>query len=122
MDRVDKFFAEIKQRNQELKQKKPFNTNKMKIIKETKKYIIYTDYFNDKPVRFIKDKVTGEIRMDANDWARSFGYENLDALLETDDGLDVISKWKTQNPDGAFLGELSSGAMFEEIDYQQIDE
>ena len=116
MDKAERFIFETKQET--LKRRRDI----MKILSESETHIVFADYFTGRLVKFIKNKATGELRVDANDFAKSYGYENIDALLSTDAGLELISKWKKQNPDGAFLGELGSGAMLEEIDYQQLDD
>ena len=96
MNKVDKFFAETRQET--LKRRR----DNMKIIGEAKTHIIYADYFTGRLIKFLKNKRTGELRVDVNDWARSFGYESIEALLSSSDGLDLISiwnRWGRRNPD-----------------------
>ena len=72
-------------------------------------------YYEGTPVRFIKNKFTGEIRIASNDVARVLGYETINDLLGTDGSLDAISEWKKSNPDKSVFGKYGSGSMFEEI-------
>ena len=76
-------------------------------------------YYDGTPVRFIKNKFTGEIKIDANDCARCIGYASIHDLLGTDKGLDAISDWKKDNPDKPVFGKHGSGAMFEEARFYQ---
>ena len=93
------------------------NSNKMSELK-----IVYEDFFHQVfeseykgiPVRFFKNKFTGEIKISANDTAKCLGYDSLNELLSSDNGLDVISDWKKDNPDKPVFGGYDSGAMFEE--------
>ena len=85
--------------------------------------IVYEDFFNRVfesdyegiRVRFFKNKFTGEIKISADDTARCLGYNSLNELLSSDNGLDAISEWKKDNPDRSVFGGYGSGAMFEEI-------
>ena len=79
---------------------------------------IYESYFDNIPVRFIKNVFTGEIKISANDTAKCLGFDNLNELLSTDDGLDVISEWKKQNPNKPVFGERGSGALFERTNFE----
>ena len=71
------------------------------------------------PVRFTKNKFTGEVKICANDTARVLGFDNLNDLLGTDRGLDVINEWKRDHPDKPLFGKDGSGAMFEEARFYQ---
>ena len=84
---------------------------------------VFLDHFifEDKvtPVRFIKNKFTNEIKICADDTAKCLGYASLNDLLGSDNGLDVISEWKKDNPDKPVFGKDGSGALFEEVRFYQ---
>jgi len=75
---------------------------------------IFEDDYKGLPVRFIKNKFTGEVKICADDTARVLGFDSLTALLGTDKGLDVISDWKRDNPGKPLFGKDGSGALFQE--------
>jgi prophage antirepressor-like protein len=76
-----------------------------RLVSEDFFHQIFEDvYYDGTPVRFIKNKFTGEIRIAANDVARVLGYETANDLLGTDGGLDAISDWKRDNPDKSVFG------------------
>ena len=77
----------------------------MEIVKETLTDIVFLDYFEGNPVHFIKNKLTGEININADDALRAMGYTgSFEDYLGTDEGLDFISDWKKENPDKPFWG------------------
>ena len=45
--------------------------NDLKIVKETPEEIIYLSYFEGQPVRFMRNKRTGEITINADDVVRA---------------------------------------------------
>ena len=92
----------------------------LKLISEDFFSQVFKDvYYDGTPVRFIKNKFTGEIKIDANDCARCIGFDNINDLLGTDKGLDAISDWKKDNPGKSVFGKHGSGAMFEEAKFYQ---
>ena len=77
----------------------------MEIVKETLTDIVYLDYFEGNPVHFYKNKLTGEININADDALRAMGYEGtFKDYLGTDEGLDFINEWKKENPGKPFWG------------------
>lgn len=77
----------------------------MEIIKETSTEVLFRDYFEGIPVHFVKNKLTGEISINADDAIRAMGYNGtFEDYLGTDEGLDFISDWKRSNPDMPFWG------------------
>lgn len=77
----------------------------MEIIKETPTEIIFLDYFEGNPVHFVKNKLTEEISINADDAIRAMGYDGtFNDYLGTDEGLDFICEWKKNNPGMPFWG------------------
>ncbi len=77
----------------------------MEIVKETLTDIVFLDYFEGNPVYFYKNKLTGEININADDALRAMGYEGtFENYLGTDEGLDFINDWKKENPGKPFWG------------------
>jgi hypothetical protein len=76
-------------------------------------------YYDGTPVRFIKNRFTGEIKISADDAARCIGFDSLNDLLGTDHSLDAISEWKRDNPDKPVFGELGSGALLEKCNFNR---
>lgn len=65
----------------------------------------YTSYFEGHPVTFIKNKFTGEIRINADDMVQALDVANsFEEFLGTDEGLDLINEWKQKHPDMPFFG------------------
>ena len=77
--------------------------------------IFEVTYNDGTPVRFIRDRFTGEIRICVDDVARCLGYASLNDMLGEDACLDAISKLKNSNPDRPVFGDYGSGAMFEKV-------
>ena len=86
----------------------------LELVYEDFFYQIFEHNYLGTPVRFTKNKLTGEVKINAHDTARVLGFKNLDDMLGSDTGLDVISDWKKDNPDRPVFGKHGSGAMFEE--------
>ncbi len=79
--------------------------NDLKIVKETPEEIIYLSYFEGQPVRFMRNKRTGEITINADDVVRALGEaDSFEAFLRSDKGLDFISDWKKEHPNTPFFG------------------
>lgn len=65
----------------------------------------YTSYFEGYPVTFIKNKLTGEIYIDADEVVQAMGIaSDFNEYLGTDEGLDLINEWKQEHPDIPFFG------------------
>ena len=97
---------------------RPFKIKKnmLKLVSEDFFHQIFEDvYYDGTPVRFIKSRFTGEIRISSNDVARVLGYGSINDLLGTDGGLDAVSDWKKDNPGKTVFGKYGSGAMLEEF-------
>lgn len=77
----------------------------MEVVKETLTEIIFRDYFEGNPVHFFKNKITGQISINADDAIKAMGYDGtfID-YLGTDEGLDFISAWKKEHPGTPFWG------------------
>lgn len=75
----------------------------MKIIAEDDKQITMLDYFEGQPMRFYKEKATGEIYVNADDMAKILGYTDQDELLGSDAALDALLEYQKENPDKPFL-------------------
>ena len=56
--------------------------NDLKIVKETPEEIIYLSYFEGQPVRFMRNKRTGEITINADDVVRALGEADSRRFLE----------------------------------------
>ena len=79
--------------------------NDLQIVKETPEEIIYLSYFEGQPVRFMRNKRTGEITINADDVVRALGEaDSFEAFLGSDKGLDFISDWKKEHPNTPFFG------------------
>lgn len=77
----------------------------MEVVKETLTEIIFRDYFEGNPVHFFKNKITGQISINADDAIRAMGYNGtFEDYLGTNEGLDFILEWKKQHPDKPFWG------------------
>ena len=93
----------------------------MKIVSEDFFYQIFEDEYDGLPVRFSRNKFTGDVNISADDTARILGYGSIHDLLGTDKGLDVISDWKRDNPGKPIFGKHGSGAMIEEAGHRFYD-
>ena len=84
---------------------------------------VFEDYFlyeeTATPVRFTRNKFSGEVKICADDTARVLGFDNIHDLLGSDHGLDCISNWMKDNPGKQVLGKHGSGAMIEEARFYQ---
>ena len=78
----------------------------------------YESYFENKPVRFIKNIFTGEIKINADDVCKILDLgKDVNTFLGTDKGLDFISEWKKENPNKPVFGDRESGALFEKANF-----
>ena len=95
----------------------------MKIVFEDFFHIVFEAHFEfegtSTPVRFTKNKFTGEVKISADDTARVLGYENIHDLLGSDHGLDTISEWLKDNPNKQVFGKHGSGALVEESEFKR---
>jgi hypothetical protein len=91
----------------------------MKVIHEDFFTEVLEDYFEGIPVRFFRNKFSGEIKICGNDMARCLGFNSLNDMLSTDKGLDVISEWRKEHPNKPVFGSVGSGAMFEEANFNK---
>ena len=85
------------------------------VIHEDYFFKTFISYFEGNPVRFQLNKITGEIKISADDTARCLGFDTLNDLLSSDGGLDAISHFKKHNPDKPTFGDTQSGAMFQSV-------
>lgn len=65
----------------------------------------YTSYFEGNPITFIKNKLNGEVHINADEAVKALGFNgSFEDYLGTDEGLDLINKWKQEHPDIPFFG------------------
>ena len=77
----------------------------MTIIRETDQEVVYLDYFEGTPVHFTRNKMSGDITVNADDAVRAIGVaDSFEEYLGTDKGLDFISHWKKEHPNMPFFG------------------
>lgn len=78
---------------------------KVFIQSETEKEIIYVSYYENMPIRFLKDKATGEIFVNSDDIVKALGQsDSFIDFLGTDEGLEYINEWKKNHPGEPFFG------------------
>lgn len=79
----------------------------MKYIGQNQTSEVYEDNFEGHIVRFYKDKLSGEVSINADDAIRAMGLsENLDTFLSSDTGLDAINDYNKEFPDKNFFGNV----------------
>ncbi|TAG19158.1 MAG: hypothetical protein EAZ32_12420 [Cytophagia bacterium] len=61
-------------------------------IGETPTHEAFEDYYENQQVRFYKDKKTGEIVINGDDCARVLGYADAEAMLSSDEALDIVNE------------------------------
>lgn len=76
------------------------------LTQEDRQYQYFTEYIEEIPVCFMKDKATGEILADGDDLARALGWKNMDDMMSDDFVLNEWNKFKAQYPDEPFPIEL----------------
>ncbi|MCK5136625.1 MAG: hypothetical protein KAR19_12605 [Bacteroidales bacterium] len=59
----------------------------MRFLNEDDQYQYFSANFQDQPVRFMQDKVTGEIFIDSEDVANVLGFVNVGDMLNSDEKL-----------------------------------
>jgi|GEM_PF-2977836 len=64
----------------------------MVLINSTNEYEIYQDTFKGTPVRFFKDRQTGEIKVSVDDMAKVLGYKDEHEMLSQDEHLDALNE------------------------------
>lgn len=65
----------------------------------------FTAYYQGSPITFSKNKLTGEVHINADEAIQAMGFDgNFMDYLGTDKGLDLISDWKKDHPDIPFFG------------------
>lgn len=89
----------------------------LKLISEDFFTQVFEDYFKGIPVRLIRNKFTGEVKINAEDMAKCLGFDSLNDLLSADVGLDAINEQRKKNPDMPIFGDFGSGAMFEKTNF-----
>jgi prophage antirepressor-like protein len=60
-------------------------------INTTDTHEIYIGSFEGQQVRFFKDLITGDVRINAEDMARTLGYESAHDMLGRDESLDALN-------------------------------
>ena len=77
----------------------------------------YIEYNNGMPIKARKDKINDDNTVfDADDFARSWGFDTFMDYLSSDYGLDFISEWKRDNPGIPVIGRYGSNALLEVCD------
>ena len=62
-------------------------------------------YYENMPIRFLKDKATGEIFVNSDDIVKALGQsDSFIDFLGTDEGLEYINEWKKNHPGEPFFG------------------
>lgn len=61
-------------------------------IGETPTHEVFEDYYENQPVRFYKNKQTGEILLHGDDCARVLCYADAQAMLSSDEALDIANE------------------------------
>ena len=65
----------------------------------------FTAYYQGQPITFSKNKLTGEVHINADEAIKAMGFDgDFMDYLGTDEGLDLISDWKKDHPDIPFFG------------------
>lgn len=68
----------------------------MNLIETTATHEIFLSHFEGKPVRFIKDRQTGEININADDAAKVLGFDSITDLMSEDGALDIVNQVKKE--------------------------
>jgi hypothetical protein len=68
----------------------------MKLIDTTPTHEIWRGEYEGKNVQFLKDRLTGEISVNAHDFAQVMGYESLDDMMLDDNVLDTCNEIKEE--------------------------
>jgi hypothetical protein len=63
----------------------------MKLIDETPTHQIFEDFYQGHQVRFLKDKITDEFSVHADDLARVIGFKNTQEMMSDDTFLDIVN-------------------------------
>jgi hypothetical protein len=86
----------------------------MKLISENSIVAIFEDEFMGHSVHFYKNKITGEITINADHVIRVCGLGNsLDEFLSTDEGLDTINRYNKEHPGKSFFGDAIKPKFFD---------
>ena len=64
----------------------------MQLLERTEQYEIYLDFFENIPVRILKDIKTNEISFMAEDVSKVLGYGSLENLMGSDEVLDLMNE------------------------------
>jgi len=70
----------------------------MKYLYSTETHHVFEDFYEGNQVRFLKDRVTSEIRLHGEDVAKCLGFNSIDEMLLSNDMML-----------NAFLDGLNSG-------------
>lgn len=70
----------------------------MNKIGETITHVIFLDFFQGTPIRFLQTKATGEITIHAEDAAKVLGFNNLEDMMSDNAVLDLLNDYKKENP------------------------
>ena len=64
----------------------------------------FTAYYEGSPITFSKNKLTGEVNINADEAVKAMGFDgSFSDYLGTDEGLDLINAWKKDHPDIPFF-------------------
>ena len=85
----------------------------LRFISEDSTYKIFESFYHEIPVRFMYNKLTDVIKIDVDACAKCLGFDSINEMLSTNEGLDFIIESKKENPNRQLFGALESGAIFE---------
>ena len=73
-------------------------------LEETETHRIVHVLCNGADMRYIENKATGECEFDNSDVLRSFGINDVDEFLSSDEGLDIINDIMKEHPEIQLFG------------------
>lgn len=68
----------------------------MRIIKTSPTHEVWQDEFEGNKIQFTKNLSTGQIHVNARDFARVIGFNSLEEMLLQDEILDCINQIKAE--------------------------
>ena len=68
----------------------------MKIIKTTPTHEVWQDEYEGQKVQFTKNLLTGEIHVNAQDFAKVIGFDSLEDMMSDNKILDCINEVKKE--------------------------
>ena len=68
----------------------------MILMEKTEKHEIYLDFFENIPIRIMKNIQTSEISFFAEDVAKALDYGSLENMMGSDEVLDLMNEVKSE--------------------------